>query len=118
MSQNPPVNFERIDDMTEGDADFKAELLSAIYTSLQELRDKYIEGASNADDTMIQEIRHKVKPSLALFDMDVLADLMTEGKEIIENHGFEGPFLDHLDRFIDAVEDAISFVKPHVTEVG
>lgn len=115
MTDKPPVNFDKVDEMTEGDAEFKAELISAIYISLQELRDKYIEGASNSNNVIIQEIRHKIKPSISLFDMLVLSELMIEGKEIIEVHGFEGPFLDHLDRFIDAVEDAIAYVKPHVT---
>ncbi|MBW3468031.1 hypothetical protein [Arthrospiribacter ruber] len=117
MQQIPPVSFEKIEEMTEGDAEFKAELISAIYFSLQELREKYIEGAENQDPVVIQEIRHKVKPSLALFDMVVLSEVIHDGKEIIEHQGFNKAFLEHFDKFLDAVQDAIDFVRPHVADL-
>ncbi|EOZ98571.1 hypothetical protein A33Q_1225 [Indibacter alkaliphilus LW1] len=114
MQQSPPVSFEKIEEMTEGDAEFKSELITAIYFSLQELREKYIEGAENQDPVIIQEIRHKVKPSLSLFDMVLLSDIIQDGKEIIESQGFDESFMDHFDKFLDAVQDAIDYVRPHV----
>lgn len=117
MQQIPPVSFDKIEEMTEGDAEFKAELISAIYFSLQELRQKYIEGAANHDTVIIQEIRHKVKPSLALFDMILLNEIIQDGKNIIENQGFNEAFMEHFDKFLDAVEDAIDYVRPHVTDI-
>lgn len=113
----PPVSFEKIEEMTEGDLGFKAELISAIYFSLQELRQKYIEGAANQDPVIIQEIRHKVKPSIALFDMTVLSEIIQDGKDIIEHQGFNEAFMDHFDKFLDAVEDAIDYVRPHVSDI-
>ncbi len=117
MQQTPPVSFDKIEEMTEGDAEFKAELVSAIYFSLQELRDKYIEGAENQDQVIIQEIRHKVKPSLALFDMTLLSEIILDGKEIIEEQGFNEAFMVHFDKFLDAVQDSIDYVRPHVTDI-
>jgi hypothetical protein len=118
MQNTPPVNFDKIDEMTDGDADFRAELVSAIFNSLVELRDTYIEGASTENEDTIQEIRHKVKPSLALFEMDVLNDFLNEGKEIIEEKGFGPEFLKHFEKFLDAVQDAIEYVEPHVQKSG
>lgn len=114
MQNTPPVNFDKIDEMTAGDADFRAELVTAIFNSLLELRDTYIEGASSENEDIIQEIRHKVKPSLALFEVNVLNELLNEGKEIIEENGFGPEFLKHLDNFLDAVQDAIDYIEPHV----
>lgn len=118
MQNTPPVNFDKIDEMTEGDADFRAELVSAIFNSLVELRDTYIAGASLENEDTIQEIRHKVKPSLALFEINVLNELLNEGKEILEEEGFGSEFLKHLDKFLDAVQDAIDYVEPYVSKLG
>lgn len=112
MHNTPPLNFDKIDEMTEGDADFKAELVTAIYNSLIELKDTYIEGAANEDEETIQEIRHKVKPSLVMFEVNPLNDILLEGKEIIETTGFGPEFLAHFEKFLDAVQEAIDFVEP------
>ena len=114
MLSNPPINFDRIDEMTEGDADFKAELLTAIYNSLHELREKYLEGSEEQNDTTIQEIRHKVKPALSLFEINQINDILNEGKDILAEKGFGKEFIEHLDAFLDAVQEAIDFVKPFV----
>lgn len=116
MLKTPPINFDRIEEMTEGDAEFKAELLVAIYNSLHELKDKYLEGAEQQNDLTIQEIRHKVKPALALFEINAINDLVNEGKDIIAEKGFGEDFINHLDLFLDAVQDAIDFVKPHLAQ--
>ncbi|MFD2201185.1 hypothetical protein [Shivajiella indica] len=118
MQNTPPVNFDKIDEMTDGDADFKAELVSAIFNSLVELRDVYIQGASLENEDTIQEIRHKVKPSLALFEINELNELLNEGKELIEEKGFGPEFLQHLDRFLDVVQEVIDYVEPHVPKPG
>lgn len=117
MQNNPPVNFERIEEMIDGDADFRAELVLAIYNSLLELKEKYLEGAELQDEEIIQEIRHKVKPSLALFEIHLLNDLVTDGKDIIETQGFGPAFLEHLEKFLDAVDETIDYLTPHVKKI-
>lgn len=113
----PPLNFDKINEMTAGDSNFRAELIAAIYQTLVELRDVYIEGASEENEDTIQEIRHKVKPSLAMFDVNPLNDILTEGKDIIEESGFGPEFLAHFDKFLDAVQDAIDYIEPEYKKI-
>jgi translation elongation factor EF-G len=111
MLNTPPINFDRIDEMAEGDAEFKAELVSALYKSLTELKEKYLEGAELKDIEILSQIRHKVKPALALFEIKRLDGIIQEGKEILTEKGFEQDFMEHLDSFLDAVQDAIDQVN-------
>lgn len=111
MLNTPPINFERIDEMAEGDAEFKAELVSALFKTLIELREKYLEGSELKDNEIISQIRHKVKPALALFEISRLDRILQEGKEILSEKGFEQDFLEHLDVFLDAVQDAIDHMS-------
>lgn len=111
MLNTPPINFERIDEMCEGDAEFKAELVSALFKSLTELKEKYLEGAELKDIEMLSQIRHKVKPALALFEISRLDGIIQEGKEILTEKGFEQDFIVHLDSFLDAVQEAIDQVN-------
>lgn len=112
--ENPPINLEKIDIMTEGDAEFKTELVLALYNSLNELKERYILGAREQDATVIQEIRHKVKPSLSLFEMHELTRIVYEGKDILEENGFSPAFRDHLILFKQQVDQAIAYIKPLV----
>ena len=111
MNNVSPVNFDRIHEMTDGDADFRAELIAAIYSSLLELKESYIKGASFEDKNTIQEIRHKVKPSMELFEINPLNEILFEGKEIIEVYGFGPEFLSHFKKFLDTVQEAIDFME-------
>ncbi|MGY6523240.1 MAG: hypothetical protein ACXIUD_16025 [Mongoliitalea sp.] len=110
--ENPPINLEKIDIMTEGDAEFKNELVLALYNSLNELKDRYIIGAREQNMITIQEIRHKVKPSLSLFEMHELTRVVYEGKDILEENGFSPAFRDHLIVFKQQVDQAIDYIKP------
>ena len=118
MINNYPVNFERIVEMAEGDADFRAELISALFKSLSELKEKYLEGAELKDAEIISQIRHKVKPALELFEIQKLEAIIKEGKEILLEKGFNEDFLEHLDAFLDAVQDAIDQVSQSMDVEG
>ncbi len=111
MLNNYPINFEKIDEMAEGDADFRAELVSALFKSLTELKEKYLEGAEQKDIEIISLIRHKVKPALSLFEIKKVEQIIQEGKDILSDSGFNEDFLEHLDSFLDAVQDAIDQVS-------
>ncbi len=111
MNRIPPVNFDRIDEMAEEDIEFKNELVTAIYNSLIELKEKYLEGSEHEDIEIIQQIRHKVKPTLALFEIEKLNDVVQNGKTILEENGFKGPFLTHLEEFLDAWQEAYDYIK-------
>jgi chemotaxis protein histidine kinase CheA len=111
MNKTPPVNFDKIQMMTEGDTDFRAELIAAIYASLVELKKTYIEGVSMEDINMIQEVRHKLKPSMELFEINPLNEILSEGKEILEAKGFGYEFTAHFKKFLNAVQDTINFME-------
>lgn len=116
LNNQPPVNFDRIEEMAEGDAEFQAELVSALYKSLSELKEKYLEGSEMQDLEIISQIRHKVKPALSLFEIDTLNAVIQEGKEIISEKGFNEDFMVHLEQFLDAVQEAIDQVASHLQQ--
>ncbi|MCH7400402.1 hypothetical protein ACFOUP_07920 [Belliella kenyensis] len=114
MNNIEPINLSKIDEMAEGDLEFKNELVSAIYTSLIDLRTKYIEGSEKEENETIQQIRHKVKPTLALFEIRKLEEVLSQGKLILEKNGFKGEFLIHLETFLDTWEETYEYLRKNV----
>lgn len=98
---------KRISEMAEGDEDFKSELTQAIFNGLLELKEKYAEGLKDRDQVKIQQIRHKVKPTLSMFELEPLSISLQEGKEILESEGFSSKFQNHFQDFFTKVEQAI-----------
>ncbi len=106
----PELNL-RILEMSEGDLDFQKQLTEAIYRGLVELKEKYIEGSAESDDEKIQQIRHKLKPTLSMFELTYLIEELQKGKEIIESEGFEGiNFKSHFQRLMVNLDLAIARV--------
>jgi hypothetical protein len=103
MSDCCPDLNQRILKMAEGDDEFRVELIAAIYSGLQELKSIYAEGLAEKNEVKIQQIRHKVKPTLAMFGFDELAKVIQEGKEILESEGFGTAFEDHFQIFLSAI---------------
>ncbi|KPQ15296.1 MAG: hypothetical protein HLUCCX10_09400 [Algoriphagus marincola HL-49] len=114
MKLDSTVLSQKILEMSEGDEDFKIELTSAIHSGLLELRQQYSLGKENADLEIIQQIRHKVKPTLAMFDFDELSESLQEGKSILESEGFGKNFEAHFEDFrskLDGVIEEVSVLK-------
>jgi len=101
----------RISEMAEGDEEFKIELTNAIFNGLVELKEKYAEGLKDRDMVKIQQIRHKVKPTLSMFELNPLTLSLQEGKEILESEGFSPDFQRHFQDFSTKVEQAIHEVE-------
>jgi HPt (histidine-containing phosphotransfer) domain-containing protein len=102
------LNYQLVTEMAEGDKEFEAELLDAIINSVQDLRDKYILGLEGKDEEKIVQARHKIKPTLSLFALDRLTQIIEEGKQIIESEGIGSPSIaPHRDTFLAAVEDLL-----------
>ncbi|MDX5476863.1 MAG: hypothetical protein LPJ98_00285 [Cyclobacteriaceae bacterium] len=101
---------KRISEMAEGDEEFKSELTRAIFNGLLELKEVYAEGLKDRDLVKIQQIRHKLKPTLSMFDLDPLTKSLQEGKEILETEGFTSKFQVHFKDFFTKVEQAIAEV--------
>jgi hypothetical protein len=107
MSNCYPELNERILEIAEGDDNFRIELISAIYMGLLELKSVYLEGAAQSDRIKIQQIRHKMKPTISMFDLDQLADALRLGKIILESEGFGPAFDSHLSDFVILVDSAL-----------
>jgi hypothetical protein len=100
----PELNRKLLE-ISEGDEEFKSELTKAIHNGLNELKSIYSKGYQEKDSLIIQQIRHKVKPTLAMFEFEDLIVEIQKGKEILETQGFSENFSIHvsaLDRLIDA----------------
>lgn len=88
MKHNYPELNLRILEMSEGDEEFQMELTNAIHNGLLELQMKYKEGLEDKNEKTIQLIRHKIKPTLSMFEFNDLSDELLNGKEILESKGF------------------------------
>lgn len=111
MSNTQSELNQRILEMSEGDDEFRLELTTAIFSGLQELKSNYTDGAVAHDELKIQQIRHKIKPTVAMFDFGQLADSLQQGKEILESEGFGIAFESHFTDFIQVVDGAIAEVE-------
>ncbi|MBC6368050.1 hypothetical protein [Algoriphagus sp. AK58] len=111
MTNYYPELNQRILEMSEGDDEFREELTQAIYKGLIELKQIYSEGTIERDIVKIQQIRHKLKPTLSMFDFDLLTENLQKGKELLESSGFEGEFEVHFKDFIEKVDLAIQEVE-------
>ncbi len=98
-------------EIAEGDEEFRAELVSAIYSGLQELKSVYADGFAEMNEVKIQQIRHKVKPTLTMFGFDDLSLTIQEGKEILANQGFGAAFEVHFLIFLNKVEQTLEEVR-------
>ncbi|GAA0880076.1 hypothetical protein GCM10009119_30460 [Algoriphagus jejuensis] len=110
MSNNLELN-QRILDMAEGDDEFRSELISAIYTGLMELQTVYAQGRIEKDKVKIQQIRHKIKPTLVMFDFDQVAVSLEEGREILDAQGFGLAFESHFLSFLILMDLVLLDVK-------
>ncbi|MEP0713259.1 hypothetical protein [Algoriphagus sp.] len=111
MEQIYPDLDHLILEMSDGDADFQKQLTMAIHQGLVELKEVYGIGSSKKDEEKIQQIRHKLKPTLSMFELSHIIDELQRGKEIIESDGFEGVrFESHFLRLEEKLDLAIKRV--------
>ena len=110
MIQIYPELNQRILEMSEGDEEFRIELTIAIYNGLVELKAKYFEGIEKENEIIIQQIRHKLKPTLSMFEFSDLIIELQNGKEILETKGFGNEFLLHFERLNSMLEIAVERV--------
>lgn len=100
------INFNRVEEMAEGDVEFRSQLLNAIYSSIQDLKIKYVEGLSLHNEEIIQQARHKIKPTLSLFELNKLTSILQEGKKLVSSDESE-KLHHHQNRFLQAIEDLL-----------
>lgn len=107
MIQYYPQLSHKIAEMADGDPDFQVQLTTAITSGLKELSSKYEEGQRLKDEQVIQQIRHKAKPTLMMFGFDDLIEFLKEGKEILDQEGFGPAFEAHGIQVSQQVDRAI-----------
>jgi len=100
------INLNKVEEMAEGDLEFQSELIRAIYTSIQDLKNKYVEGLTSHNELILQQARHKIKPTLSLFELKKLKAILQEGKDIVSSTGFDG-LEQHQAQFEKAADDLL-----------
>ena len=100
-----------IEEMSDGDQDFQKELTQAILLGLEELKVKYAQGLEQKNENIIQQIRHKIRPTLIMFGLAPIIDEMQLGKEIVEQNGFSKEFELHCQKLDKEIELAIQCVS-------
>ena len=80
MKTNENINLNKVEEVAEGDKEFQSQLLLAIQTSLEDLKLRYLEGLASKNETILQQARHKIKPTLSLFELKRLSSVLRQGK--------------------------------------
>ena len=106
MNKSENINFNKVEEMAEGDPDFKSELLQALYTSIQDLQTKYVAGLSSRSEEALQQARHKIKPTITLFQLKKIQSVLSEGKAIVSTKGFAA-LGQHESEFIKVTDDLL-----------
>ncbi|MEN2282201.1 hypothetical protein AAGF08_08685 [Algoriphagus sp. SE2] len=110
MIQLYPDLNNKILEIAEGDEEFRIELIHAIQNGLIELKSVYSKGHIEKDEVQIQQIRHKLKPTLAMFEFEDVAAEIQKGKVILEGEGFSENFSSHVSTLDKLLKDAIDYV--------
>lgn len=114
MNKSENINFNKVEEMAEGDPDFKSELLQALYTSIQDLQTKYVAGLSSRSEEALQQARHKIKPTVTLFELKNIQLVLLEGKAILSDKGFaalgqhESQFIRVTDELLKELEEVMA----------
>ncbi|WP_296705032.1 hypothetical protein [Algoriphagus sp.] len=111
MIQLYPGLNNKILEIAEGDEDFRIELIQAIHNGLIELKAVYSKGHEEKDEVVIQQIRHKLKPTLVMFDFEDLVSEIQKGKVILESEGFTENYSTHVLELNRLLEGAICEVN-------
>ncbi|SHM86227.1 hypothetical protein SAMN04488057_104124 [Cyclobacterium lianum] len=107
------IDFNKIEEMVEDDVDFRNQLLDAITVAVEELRNTYVRGIEEKSLPTIKQARHKIKPTLGLFDLEKLAVIIGNGKRLLLENGFGDGIDRHKEEFLDAANEVLEEVKQY-----
>ncbi|GAB3664345.1 hypothetical protein GCM10028791_40000 [Echinicola sediminis] len=111
MLESVNINFDKVNEMAEGDPLFKKELLQAISDSVVELKERYNAGIKSKNVEALNQARHKVKPTILVFELRKLSDVLETGKKLMESEGIHADLLEHQEQFLKTVEDLLSEIE-------
>ncbi|MBD3628245.1 hypothetical protein [Cyclobacterium sp.] len=107
------IDFKKIEEMVEDDVVFRNQLLDAIHVAVEELQTTYIRGIEEESLPTIKQARHKIKPTLGLFDLEKLAIIIGNGKRLMLEKGFADGIEAHKNEFLEATNDVLEEVKAY-----
>ncbi|EPR65435.1 hypothetical protein [Cyclobacterium qasimii] len=105
------IDFNKIEEMVEDDLDFRNQLLDAIEIAIEELEGAYIKGVDEEDLECIKQARHKIKPTLGLFGLKRLTNILANGKKMLEENGFANNMEAHLVEFKESTQSVLCEVR-------
>ncbi|GGF27283.1 hypothetical protein GCM10011339_14240 [Echinicola rosea] len=107
MIKSRNINMDKVHEMSEGDLEFQKELLQAIASSVEELKDRYTEAMVQRDEDLLHQARHKVRPTVTIFELRNLSQVLDEGKQVIRHDESEDKVNDHHDQFLKAIDELL-----------
>ncbi|MBI0397750.1 hypothetical protein [Cyclobacterium marinum] len=107
------IDFTKIEEMVEDDVDFRNQLLDAIEIAVEELETTYLKGIENKDSNSIKLARHKIKPTLGLFGLQRLSNILSEGKKLMEEGNFNSCLEGHMEDFKKATNAVLKDVREY-----
>lgn len=109
---NENIDYQKIEEMVEGDEDFRRQLLEAIILAIEELREVYFQALEDENVEAIKQARHKIKPTLSLFGLKRMTKVLYVGKKVILEEGFRhAAVLQHKEELNEAAEDLLNNLK-------
>lgn len=111
MIKNEHIDYLKVEEMVEGDDEFRTQLFQAIQVAVKELQDNYVNGIREKDAEAIRQARHKIKPTLLMFGLKPLSATLGEGKRLISNGGLDQDFSKHVEEFLKNTNAVIEEVS-------
>lgn len=82
----PRTLFIDFDTYTDGDLEFKKELIESMIDNLVELQETVLRASQNNDASIFQKVCHKVKPTLQMLDDKELLETVAQLKIMITDN--------------------------------
>ncbi|WP_186757860.1 hypothetical protein [Echinicola salinicaeni] len=111
MVESININFDKVHEMSEGDVAFEKELLHAISNSVKELKERYLQGLDKKDPEILHQARHKVKPTITIFELRKLSFVLENGRNLINTKGLNADLDNHYHLFEEAVNDLLADIN-------
>ncbi|MBD8489413.1 hypothetical protein IFO69_11725 [Echinicola sp. CAU 1574] len=111
MVSSRNINMEKVQEMSEGDLAFQKELLLAISNSVSELKERYREAIDRKDEELIHQARHKVRPTVTIFELRNLSEVLEDGRKLIAAAGMDANFDNHFQEFLKATDNLLRDIE-------
>lgn len=111
---NQHIDYDKVEDMVEGDDEFRHQLFQAIQVAIKELQVAYIAGIKAREFTLLRQARHKIKPTLQLFGLSPVSRVLGEGKRLIASGASNEELAEHLQRFIEMTDELLQEVERNI----